>query len=75
MKAEGRKGREQAAMSEEELEALLALAITEWAEENPDEIPSARVETFADRGLLTSDCGLVLNVAGSEYQIKILRAC
>lgn len=56
-------------MNKQQIEGMLQDLIME----DGDEI--ARIETFADAGLLTNDRGLVIHSAdGSEFQITIVKS-
>lgn len=60
-------------MDEEEFEAFLADAITEFAEEN--DAARTRIRTFADAALLTGNKGLVVRIGEAEFQLTVVRSC
>jgi hypothetical protein len=64
------------AMNAEHAVEVLIEALDLYRDENDeDEIPLRRVDSFEDVGILTTDAGLVLTMKdGSEFQITVVQS-
>lgn len=65
----------QGGMSEREFEELLAEALELLAQSEEGE-PSARVQvdSFEAVGVLSANCGLVVQIGDAEFQVTIVRS-